>query len=273
MATFIGYPRDKVLAVMDTPIAADQAIEAAHALGLGAADVERFAGSADADRFDATGARHGLLARLWRTVQSSLKDQLPAMALGTERPEPGTMARPPKPRRASSTQPGTIQPTVPHRRTGPNCSWASGRWAKQIVVPRIRTGFASSQNSRETPRISGKLVSEARTRRQTPARKEQTTRQRSAAVANLPTVGEAGVPGYEVGSWYGFAVPTGTPKEIIARLNGEAAKVVAYPDVKERLDASGFEIQLSTPEEFGAFVRSEIAKWAKVVKDSGVHVE
>jgi tripartite-type tricarboxylate transporter receptor subunit TctC len=100
-----------------------------------------------------------------------------------------------------------------------------------------------------------------------------TTRQRSAAVPDLPTVGEAGVPGFEVGSWYGISAPAGTPREIIARLSGDVARVLALPDVKERLARSGFEVLLSSPEEFGEFVRSEIDKWAKVVKASGVRID
>ena len=76
MATFIGYPTGKVLAVFDTPAAADRAIAA---LGSVAA-VERFAGDADADRFDASGARHGIVARALRAMQFGLMDQLPAMA-------------------------------------------------------------------------------------------------------------------------------------------------------------------------------------------------
>ena len=75
MATFIGYPTGKVLAVFDTPAAADRAIAA-----LGPASMEQFAGAADADRFDASGARHGIVARALRAMQFSLMDQLPAMA-------------------------------------------------------------------------------------------------------------------------------------------------------------------------------------------------
>jgi hypothetical protein len=78
MAEFIGYPVGKVLAVFDLAADADLALEGVRALG--ATDVERFEGAADADRFDATGQRHGAVARLLRTVQFSLMDQLPAMA-------------------------------------------------------------------------------------------------------------------------------------------------------------------------------------------------
>jgi hypothetical protein len=78
VAEFIGYPVGKVLAVFDRAADADRAIEGLRSLGV--ADVERFQGAADADRFDATGQRHGAVARVLRTVQFSLMDQLPAMA-------------------------------------------------------------------------------------------------------------------------------------------------------------------------------------------------
>lgn len=100
-----------------------------------------------------------------------------------------------------------------------------------------------------------------------------TTARRSASEANLPTVSEAGVPGYEMGSWYGLAVPAGTPKEIIARLHAETTKLLKLPDVTQRLGASGFEVLTSTPDEYGAFTRNEIAKWGKMVKAAGLKIE
>lgn len=80
MAQLIGYPTGKVLAVFDTEAAAEAAMAALRASGISDERMERFAGAADADRFDATGARHGLVARTRRAVQFSLMDQLPAMA-------------------------------------------------------------------------------------------------------------------------------------------------------------------------------------------------
>ena len=100
-----------------------------------------------------------------------------------------------------------------------------------------------------------------------------TTAQRSSSMPSLPTVSEAGVPGYDVGSWYGLLVPAGTPKEIMARLNTETARLLKLPDVKERLDAAGFEALVSTPEQYAAFNRSEIEKWTKVVKASGARAD
>jgi tripartite-type tricarboxylate transporter receptor subunit TctC len=92
------------------------------------------------------------------------------------------------------------------------------------------------------------------------------TAQRSPFLPDLPTVAEAGVPGYETSAWYGLLVPTGTPKEVIARLNAEAVKVLKLSDVKARLDATGMVPETSSPEALGKKIKSEIAKWAKVVK-------
>jgi hypothetical protein len=80
MASFIGYPNRKVLGVLDDQPALDRAIAAITSLGIPEGDIERFEGAADAERFDATGARHGLLARLRRAMQFGLMDQLPALA-------------------------------------------------------------------------------------------------------------------------------------------------------------------------------------------------
>jgi tripartite-type tricarboxylate transporter receptor subunit TctC len=96
---------------------------------------------------------------------------------------------------------------------------------------------------------------------------------RSPSTPDLPTVSEAGVKGYEVSGWYGILVPTGTPKEAISRLHAESVKAIKLRDVKERLDATGFEGIGTTPDEFGIFIRSEVEKWGKVVKASGARVE
>jgi tripartite-type tricarboxylate transporter receptor subunit TctC len=94
--------------------------------------------------------------------------------------------------------------------------------------------------------------------------------QRSPFLPELPTVAEAGVPGYETTAWYSMVVPTGTPAEIIARLNTETVKVLTLPDVKSRLDATGMVPKTSSPEELDRHVHEEIAKWAKVVKALGL---
>ena len=99
------------------------------------------------------------------------------------------------------------------------------------------------------------------------------TAQRSPFLPELPTVAEAGVPGYETSAWYGMTVPTGTPAEIIARLNAETAKVLTLPDVKSRLDATGMVPKSGSPEELGRHIHNEIAKWAKVVKALDLRVD
>ncbi|OGA21090.1 MAG: hypothetical protein A3I02_09820 [Betaproteobacteria bacterium RIFCSPLOWO2_02_FULL_67_26] len=100
-----------------------------------------------------------------------------------------------------------------------------------------------------------------------------TSAQRSPLVPDLPTVSESGVSGYEAGPWYGLLVPTGTPREAVSRLNAEMLKVVKLPDVKERMAAQGLTPLNSTPDEFGAYVRSEVEKWGKVVKAIGMRVD
>jgi tripartite-type tricarboxylate transporter receptor subunit TctC len=96
---------------------------------------------------------------------------------------------------------------------------------------------------------------------------------RSPLLPDLPTMAEAGLPGFEVTSWNGLVVPTGTPKEIVQRLNKETVKILQMPDVKEKLSSLGADPVGSTEEEFGAFIREEIKKWAKVISDAKVVVE
>jgi tripartite-type tricarboxylate transporter receptor subunit TctC len=92
------------------------------------------------------------------------------------------------------------------------------------------------------------------------------TSERSPFLPDLPTVAEAGVPGYETSAWYGLVVPTGTPKEIIKRVNAQTAEVMKFSDVKARLDSTGMVPKTSTPEELDKKIHAEVAKWAKVVK-------
>ena len=100
-----------------------------------------------------------------------------------------------------------------------------------------------------------------------------TSRARSPLLPNVPTVAESGMPGFEAVTWFGFAVPTGTPRPIIDRLNVEIVKALAMPDVKQKLSAQGIDVAGGTPEQFGAYMHDEFAKWGQLVKDSGAKVE
>ncbi|MPZ43235.1 MAG: tripartite tricarboxylate transporter substrate binding protein [Betaproteobacteria bacterium] len=99
------------------------------------------------------------------------------------------------------------------------------------------------------------------------------TAQRSPFLPDLPTVAEAGVPGYETSAWYGLVMPTGTSKEIVSQVNAKTAKVLTLSDVRARLDATGMVPQTSSPEELNAKIHAEVAKWAKVVKALGLKVD
>jgi tripartite-type tricarboxylate transporter receptor subunit TctC len=90
---------------------------------------------------------------------------------------------------------------------------------------------------------------------------------------DLPTVAESGLPGYEAGSWYGVVAPAGTPRPIVMRLNAEIVKVLALPEVRDRLVSQGIDPIGDTPEQFAAYIRSEIGKWAKIIKSTGVTAE
>jgi tripartite-type tricarboxylate transporter receptor subunit TctC len=100
-----------------------------------------------------------------------------------------------------------------------------------------------------------------------------TTATRSASVPDLPTVAEAGVPGFEAITWHGVVVPAATPAPIVERLNRDIVAVLHLPDVRERLAALGAEVAPGTPREFADYIASEIPKWAKVVKDAGARAD
>jgi tripartite-type tricarboxylate transporter receptor subunit TctC len=100
-----------------------------------------------------------------------------------------------------------------------------------------------------------------------------TTRSRTAIAPELPPISESGVPGYDVSSWYGLLAPAGTPAAVVSRLQREIAKVLRLPDVGEKLTAQGLDLVGNTPEEFAAVIKSEIVKWAKVIKASGAKAD
>jgi len=93
---------------------------------------------------------------------------------------------------------------------------------------------------------------------------------RSPSVPELPTVAEAGVPGFAVDQWYALFAPTGTPKDVIAKLYGEVSRTVANRDVRERLLAMGLDPVGMPPDEFAPYLRSETEKWGKLVRAAGI---
>ena len=100
-----------------------------------------------------------------------------------------------------------------------------------------------------------------------------TGEKRAAAAPELPTVSEAGVPGYVVISWFGVLAPVATPREIVMRLNGELANAMRAPDIRDKLAGDGAEPTVGTPEQFAAFIRADIALWTKVIKNAGITPE
>src|SRR5689334_4563724 len=96
---------------------------------------------------------------------------------------------------------------------------------------------------------------------------------RSASAPQVPTIAESGLPGYEFISWNGVHVPAPTPRPVAGKLNTELLRIIALPDVKEKMLGLGMDIAGGTPEEFGALVKSDIAKWAKVIREAGIQAE
>jgi tripartite-type tricarboxylate transporter receptor subunit TctC len=148
---------------------------------------------------------------------------------------------------------GTKMLHVPYKGGGPSVS--------ALVSGEVSVGFATM------PSVLGQVKSGSL------RGIAMTTAQRSPSLPDLPTVREAGIPNYDVGSWYGLSAPAGASKEIITRLHDVTVKLLALPETKERLAASGFEVLISTPEEYGEFVRVEVERWGKVVKMSGARAD
>ena len=96
---------------------------------------------------------------------------------------------------------------------------------------------------------------------------------RVAAAPEIPTLAESGLPGFETGSWQGMLAPAGTPRDIVLKLNAEIRRILGTPAMKAQLADQGTEVRADTPESLGQFIRTEIPRWAKVVKQSGVKVE
>ena len=100
-----------------------------------------------------------------------------------------------------------------------------------------------------------------------------TSVRRSPALPDIPTIAETGISGYEASSWFGVLAPAGTPKDIVAKIQGDIARALNAPEIKERLSGQGAEPVGNTPEQFAEHIKAESAKWARVVKDSGAKVD
>jgi tripartite-type tricarboxylate transporter receptor subunit TctC len=100
-----------------------------------------------------------------------------------------------------------------------------------------------------------------------------TTAKRIAVMPDVPTIAEAGVSGYESTQWWGLLVPAGTPGDIITRLHKETVSLISTQDMKERFEKEGMTVVAGSPQEFGAYIRSEIEKWGKIVKRAGIQPE
>lgn len=100
-----------------------------------------------------------------------------------------------------------------------------------------------------------------------------TTPKRSPAMPNVPTIAEAGLPGFEVPLWYSILAPAGTPKEIVARLSSEVARALAVPETRERLTAQGFDVNYLNSEQMSDLIRNDIARWQKSIKDIGLKLD
>ncbi|HEX2825099.1 MAG TPA: tripartite tricarboxylate transporter substrate binding protein [Burkholderiales bacterium] len=127
-----------------------------------------------------------------------------------------------------------------------------------LVAGQTQLGFAS-QPSAATFIQQGRLKALA-----------VTTAKRSKIFPQLPTIAEAGVPGYESHAWYGFVVPAKTPQPIVAKLNQEIVRILNAPDTIEALRPYGLEPWTMTPEQFGAYIRSEGEKWGRIIREAGI---
>jgi tripartite-type tricarboxylate transporter receptor subunit TctC len=130
-----------------------------------------------------------------------------------------------------------------------------------VIAGQIQLSFASTPGSVALLK-AGKLKSIA-----------VTSAKRIAALPDVPTVAESGLPGYEASVWYGVVAPAKTPRDIIVKLNAEIAKILRERGSRDKIAASDFEVTASTPEEFGDFIRAETAKWTKVVIASGARAD
>jgi tripartite-type tricarboxylate transporter receptor subunit TctC len=132
---------------------------------------------------------------------------------------------------------------------------------QDLLGGRIQLMFDNLANSMQQVR-AGKLKALA-----------VTTEHRSALVPELPTLSEAGLPGFDISTWWGFMAPAGTPKEIVAKWNTEVTRILSTPEMRAFFAQQGAEPSPTSPEAFAALIQGEIAKYAKIVKDSGAKVD
>ena len=100
-----------------------------------------------------------------------------------------------------------------------------------------------------------------------------TSLRRSPVMPDVPAITDAGVTGFEVSTWYGLLAPAATPRAIVERINAELVRILALPEVRERLAAEAFELPADTPEQFAALIKAELVKWARVVKETGARAD
>jgi len=100
-----------------------------------------------------------------------------------------------------------------------------------------------------------------------------TSAKRAGSLPDVPTLQEAGLAGFEINSWFGLVVPAGTPAPVVSRLNAETRKVLARDDVRSTLGAQGLDVRASSPEEFAAYIKSEIARFSRIAKAANIRAE
>jgi tripartite-type tricarboxylate transporter receptor subunit TctC len=100
-----------------------------------------------------------------------------------------------------------------------------------------------------------------------------TSAQRSPSLPELPTLAEAGVPGFDVSSWYGIYAPAGLPQDMVAKLNAAFNEALRAPEIRERLTTQGWTVTGGTPEQFAAHTQAELERWARVVKSANVRID
>ena len=100
-----------------------------------------------------------------------------------------------------------------------------------------------------------------------------TTAKRSPTLPEVPTIAESGLPGFDISSWAGLMAPAGTPKAVVQKLNAATVKALASPDMRERLASEGAEPVGNSPEQFAAFVKAELTKWARAIKQAGAQID